>query len=206
MAVRHFPDQPPAFGATSMQAGHVRFRPCLVDEDQPFRGDLVLMALPLPPATRDISAVLFAGAWVFFKAEANVIKKMPDTVVTDLDTALLQFRQQFASGQVGLLLNASPYPWLFAGERERLLAAHWQAAGLPVAAWRLVQRITDEWLPDNAPPLWAGSCRRRRRRQRVRGDRENTELPSGLASIPALILNQTFSRAGIPGPSKKARR
>jgi hypothetical protein len=62
MAVQHFPDQPPAFGGTSMQAGHVRFRPCLVDEDQPFRGDLVLMALPLPPATRDISAVLFAGA------------------------------------------------------------------------------------------------------------------------------------------------
>jgi hypothetical protein len=36
---------------------------------------------------------------------------------------------------------------LFAGERERLLLPPiGNAAGLPVAAWRLVQRITDKWL------------------------------------------------------------
>ena len=71
---------------------------------------------------------------------------MPDTVITDLDPAPVQFRQQFAAGDIRLLFNASPYPCLFIGEREGLFAAIGSAAGLPVSAWRLVQRIADEWL------------------------------------------------------------
>jgi len=63
---------------------------------------------------------------LFFKAETNVAKEMPDTVITDLNPALVQFRQQFASGDIGLLFNTGPYPCLLIGKREGLLAAHRQ--------------------------------------------------------------------------------
>src|SRR5258708_14532753 len=63
---------------------------------------------------------------LFFKAETNVVNEMPDTVIADLNTALVQLRQQFASGDIRLLFNTSPYPCLFTGQREGLFAAHRQ--------------------------------------------------------------------------------
>jgi hypothetical protein len=65
-----------------------------------------------------------------------MVQEMPDTVITDLDPALVQFRQQFAAGEIGLLRDAGTYPCLFVGEREGLLAAHRQrrrTAGLGLA-------------------------------------------------------------------------
>ena len=90
--------------------------------DQGEQAELVL--LPLPPPARDIRAILFAGVEAFFKTETNVVKEMPDTVITDLNPALVQFRQQVASSDIGLLFNTGPYPCL--GKREGLLAAHRQ--------------------------------------------------------------------------------
>jgi hypothetical protein len=99
----------------------------------------------------------FDGA-VYFKGWKGAIELQPSTIVkpdaSSGKTILPQGSPQphavciyLRDGQVGLLLNASPYPWLFAGERERLpLPPIGNAAGLPVAAWRLVQRITDKWL------------------------------------------------------------
>jgi hypothetical protein len=49
-----------------VQTRHVRFGPGLVDENQPPGDDLVLVLLPQPSASRDISAVLLAGAQAFF--------------------------------------------------------------------------------------------------------------------------------------------
>src|SRR5665213_4283494 len=66
---------------------------------------------------------------LFFKAETNMVKEMPDTVVTDLDPTLVQFRQQFAPGDIWLLCDADPYPRFFIGQCERLLAAHRQRRG-----------------------------------------------------------------------------
>src|SRR4051812_23829111 len=108
-----------------MQSGHVRLRPGFVDKDQSSGGDLVLVLSPLPPPMRDIGAILFAGVQAFFKAEANVVNEMPATVVTHLDPALVQLRQQFASGDVRLFFNTGPYPCLFIGQRERFPATHW---------------------------------------------------------------------------------
>jgi hypothetical protein len=104
------------------------------------------MPLPLPPPARDVGAIPFAGAQVFLKAEANVVNEMPDTVIADFDPALVQFRQQFASGDVRLLFNTSPYPCFFIGQREGFLPPIGNAAGLPVSARRLVQLIADEGL------------------------------------------------------------
>src|SRR5882757_7794163 len=126
MTVWHLRDQALTFGATTMQSRHVGLRPGFVDEDQPAGADLVLVLLPLSPPPRHIGAILLAGVRAFFKAEANVVNEMPDTVVTDLNAALVQFRQQFAAGDIRLLFNPCPYPCLFAGEREGLFAAHWQ--------------------------------------------------------------------------------
>src|SRR5882757_7494655 len=63
---------------------------------------------------------------LFFKAQANVVDEMPDTVIADFDPTFLQFRQQFASGDVRLLFNTSSYPCFFIGQREGLLTAHRQ--------------------------------------------------------------------------------
>src|SRR5471030_2205071 len=73
---------------------------------------------------------------LFFKAEANVVNEMPDTIIADLNASLVQFRQQFASGDIRLLFNTRPYPCLFTGQREGLFATHWQrrrTAGLGLA-------------------------------------------------------------------------
>ena len=60
--------------------------------------------------------------------------------------------------------------------------------------------------PDNARPLAPGSCRPRRRRQRVRVNRESRERPCWLASGPANILNRTFrfplDKPGWPAAGK----
>jgi hypothetical protein len=66
ITVRYFGDQPLAFGTASVQPGHVRLRPGFIDEDQSSGGDLVLVSLPLPAPTRDISAILLAGVEAFF--------------------------------------------------------------------------------------------------------------------------------------------
>ena len=63
----------------------------------------------------------------FFKAQANVVNEMPDPVITNLDPALVQFRQQLAAGDIRLLFDTSAYPCFFIGQRERLLAAHRQS-------------------------------------------------------------------------------
>src|SRR5579863_4551221 len=65
----------------------------------------------------------------FFKAATNLVEEMPDTVMADLDPALVQVRQQFAPGDIRLLRDADPYRRLFMGQRERLLAAHRQRRG-----------------------------------------------------------------------------
>lgn len=75
-------------------------------------------------------------AWRLFKAETNVVKEVPGAVIADVDPALVQLRQQFAAGEIGLLRDAGTYPCLFVGEREGLLAAHRQCrrtAGLGLA-------------------------------------------------------------------------
>jgi hypothetical protein len=66
MTVRHLRDQALTFGATTMQSGHVGLRPGFIDEDQSSGGDLVLVLLPLPPPSRDVRAILFAGVQAFF--------------------------------------------------------------------------------------------------------------------------------------------
>ena len=66
LAVGHFGDQALTSGAAAMQAGHIRLRPGLINEDQTGRTDLALPLLPLLPPPRDISAVLLAGAQAFF--------------------------------------------------------------------------------------------------------------------------------------------
>jgi len=66
LAVGHFGDQALTSGAAAMQAGHVRLRPGLINEDQTGRTNLALPLLPLPPPPRDVSAVLLAGAQAFF--------------------------------------------------------------------------------------------------------------------------------------------
>src|SRR5277367_7145248 len=63
---------------------------------------------------------------LFFKAEINVIEKMPDAVIADLNAALVQFRQQFAAGQIRLLVHTGPYPRLLICQRAGLLATHRQ--------------------------------------------------------------------------------
>jgi hypothetical protein len=42
-----------------------------IDEDQPSDGDLVLVSLPLRGPTRDVSAILFAGAQTFLGSSGN---------------------------------------------------------------------------------------------------------------------------------------
>jgi hypothetical protein len=73
LAVGHFGNQALASGAATVQAGHVRLRPGLINEDQTGRTNRALPLLPLPPTPRDISAVLLAGAQAFSKAEPGVI-------------------------------------------------------------------------------------------------------------------------------------
>src|SRR5258707_7852928 len=63
---------------------------------------------------------------LFFEAETNVVNEMPDTVIADLNAALVQLRQQFASGDIRLLFNSRPYPCLLGGQREGLFATHRQ--------------------------------------------------------------------------------
>jgi hypothetical protein len=53
---------------------------------------------------------------------ANVVYDI-EALVTDLDPALVQFRQQFASGNIRLLVNTGSNPCLFINEREWLFAA-----------------------------------------------------------------------------------
>ena len=66
LAVRNLGDQALASGAAAMQAGHIRLRPGLINEDQTGRTNLALPLLPLSPTPRDISAVLLAGTQAFF--------------------------------------------------------------------------------------------------------------------------------------------
>ena len=66
LAVGHFGDQALASGAATVQAGHVRLRPGLINEDQSCGGDLTLSLFPLPPPPRDVGAILFTGAQAFF--------------------------------------------------------------------------------------------------------------------------------------------
>jgi hypothetical protein len=135
-----------------------------------------------------------------------VVKEVPDAVITDVDPALVQFRQQFAAGEIRLLRDAGTYPCLFVGEREgascRPSATPPDCRSRP-RVWSSGSPMSGS--PDNAPPPASGSCRRQRRRQRVRADRESTEPPCGLASIPARILNRTFGRAGISHREKSGR-
>jgi hypothetical protein len=55
-----------------------------------------------------------------------MIQEVPYTVITDLDPALVQFRQQFAAGEIRLLRDAGTDPGRFVGEREGFFAAHRQ--------------------------------------------------------------------------------
>ena len=66
-----------------------------------------------------------------------MVNEMPDTVITDLNAALVQFRQQFTSGDIWFLFDPCPYPCLFIGQREGLFATHRQCrrtAGLGLAS------------------------------------------------------------------------
>jgi hypothetical protein len=126
-----------------MQPRHVGLRPGFVDEDQAAGGDLVLVLLPLPPPTRHIRAILFAGVQAFFKAETNMANEMPDTVITDLNAALVQFGQQFASGDVRLLFNTTRIHASSLASVKGFLPPIGSAAGLPVSAWRLASGPAD---------------------------------------------------------------
>src|SRR5258708_13625169 len=132
MTARHLRDQSLASGAASAEPRHVGLRPGFVDENQPSGGDFVLVPPPLPPPPRDVGAILFAGVEAFFKAETNMAKEVPDAVITDVDPALVQFRQQFAAGEIRLLRDAGTYPCLFFADPEGLLAAHRQRRRPPV--------------------------------------------------------------------------
>src|SRR5665213_4399323 len=140
---------------------------------------------------------------LFFKAETNMVEEMPDRVIPDLDPTLVQFRQQFAPGHVRLLVNSVSYPRLFIGQGEGLLHPSATPPDCPSrpGAWSSGSPMNGS--PDNASPPASDSCRRQLRQRRVCANRENTELPCGLASSPALILNRTFARAGISCPARK---
>ena len=66
VAVRGLGDQGLAPCAPAVGPDHVGLGPGLIDEDQPPRVNLALMALPPRPAPGDVGAVLFAGVHGFF--------------------------------------------------------------------------------------------------------------------------------------------
>jgi hypothetical protein len=61
---------------------------------------------------------------LFFKAEPGVIQEVPDPVVAHIHTTCIQFRQQFAAGDVRLLRHPLTDPGFLAGQGKRLLATH----------------------------------------------------------------------------------
>ena len=65
-AERRFGDEARASSASAMGAGHVGFRPGLVDKHKPPRIDRRLTRLPPLTPPGDVRAVLFGGAKAFF--------------------------------------------------------------------------------------------------------------------------------------------
>ena len=61
---------------------------------------------------------------LFFKAETGMAEKMPDTEIADVDPALLQLSQEFATRDVWLLGDPGLNREVLVGEGEGLFTAH----------------------------------------------------------------------------------
>jgi len=68
----------------------------------------------------------------FFEAEPCVIKKMPNTVVADLDAALAEFGLKLAPGDVGFLSHAGSYLYKSLFGLTDDVIWHWRSGGLSV--------------------------------------------------------------------------
>ena len=130
---------------------------------------------------------------------------MPDTVITDLNATLVQFRQQLASGNIRLFFNTGSDPCFFISERERLFAPS-LACSVAHRQRRRTARLGLASGPADRRGMAHLIMRRRLRPAHAGGDgRDNafTEIERirschvKLASSPARILNRTFGRAGI---------
>jgi hypothetical protein len=66
VAMRHFVHQALSHRTSPVRAGHVRFDPGLINENQACRINLVLMLLPQVAPADDVTTILFAGVQSFF--------------------------------------------------------------------------------------------------------------------------------------------
>src|SRR4029077_20721975 len=113
----------------------------LVDEDQTFRLDAVLIFAPLHPPARDVGTVAFAGHHGFFEAQLLGVDEVPDCTIIDLEATLGQFGDQSAQGKVPYLGALQQPGAVLARDCLRFVPAH-----LP---WRNAAGLTQAPYPDN---------------------------------------------------------
>ncbi len=85
-------DQPLAAQSPAVRAGHVGFRPGLVDEDQAARVNPALAALPALAIAGDVGPTLLGGAQAFLEGEPFVAQEAPRRILAHPGATLSQPR------------------------------------------------------------------------------------------------------------------